>query len=84
VGGVGCTPPGPPAPTTAPTSSSRAALAGDHVDVSGLWSGPELDAFTTVAHLWEDGTGGVVDCDGSQNPARDVKARRASTRSSGS
>jgi alpha-glucoside transport system substrate-binding protein len=43
--------------------------------VTGLWSGPELDAFTTVAQLWEDGTGGVVDWDGSQDLARDLSAR---------
>ncbi|VTR78352.1 Multiple sugar-binding protein [Cellulomonas hominis] len=46
-----------------------------HVDVLGLWSGPELDGFRTVAAVWEHDTGGVVDWDGSQDVARDLATR---------
>lgn len=50
-------------------------LAGAHVAVLGLWSGPELTAFETVAAGWEDATGGVVDWTGSQDLAGDLAAR---------
>jgi alpha-glucoside transport system substrate-binding protein len=57
----------------APTAS--AGLDGASVDVVGLWSGPEHDAFETVASTWEDDTGGVVDWHGSQDVARDLATR---------
>jgi alpha-glucoside transport system substrate-binding protein len=50
-------------------------LDGAQVDVVGLWSGPEYDAFATVASAWEDDTGAVVDWHGSQDIARDLAAR---------
>lgn len=50
-------------------------LAGEHVDVVGLWSGPEYDAFATVASTWEADTGAVVDWQGSQDIARDLATR---------
>lgn len=48
---------------------------GVRVDVVGLWSGPEFDAFATVASTWEDDSGAVVDWQGSRDIARDLAAR---------
>ncbi|GIG23077.1 ABC transporter substrate-binding protein [Cellulomonas chitinilytica] len=66
---AGCTADSTPEPT------ASAGLDGAHVDVVGLWSGPEYDAFDTVASTWEQDTGGVVDWQGSQDVARDLAAR---------
>lgn len=49
--------------------------AGAVVDVLGLWSGPELDAFTTVAGRWEATTGYRLAWHGSQDVARDLATR---------
>lgn len=65
-GAAACTP--EPAPST---------LDGAHVDVVGLWSGPELTAFETVAAGWQDATGGVVDWTGPRALATDLDARIA-------
>ncbi|MGW6132230.1 ABC transporter substrate-binding protein [Cellulomonas sp. NPDC055163] len=48
-----------------------------HVDVLGLWSGPERDSFSTVASRWESGTGAVLDWEDSQDVAGDLAARLA-------
>lgn len=69
VGSAGCTGSGPTGPTTS------AGLDGATVDVVGLWSGPEYDAFATVASTWEDETGGVVDWHGSRDVAGDLATR---------
>lgn len=45
------------------------------MDVVGLWSGPEHDAFATIAHTWETDTGGTVDWHGSSDIARDLSTR---------
>jgi alpha-glucoside transport system substrate-binding protein len=55
--------------------TAPAPLDGAHVDVVGLWSGPEHDAFATVAATWEEDTGAVVDWHGSQDVARDLAGR---------
>ncbi|KQY46793.1 ABC transporter substrate-binding protein [Cellulomonas sp. Root137] len=60
---------------TAACTPPEPELAGEHVDVVGLWSGPEHDAFATVASTWEDDTGAVVDWQGSQDIARDLATR---------
>jgi alpha-glucoside transport system substrate-binding protein len=65
---AGCT--GADAPDPAP-SATRA------VDVVGLWSGPELEAFRTVAGTWERDTGGTVAWTGSRDLERDLAARLA-------
>lgn len=48
---------------------------GGVVDVLGLWSGPELDAFLTVEGRWEDATGHRLDWHGAQDVARDLARR---------
>lgn len=71
-----------PAPATQPTASTQPAgtvaagggLDGAHVQVVGLWSGPELDSFTTVASTWEHDTGAVVDWQGSDDLAGTIDA----------
>lgn len=42
--------------------------------VLGLWSGPELDSFTTVKSAWEKATGATVDWQATQNPSADLDA----------
>jgi alpha-glucoside transport system substrate-binding protein len=41
--------------------SPASGIAGTHVRVLGLWSGPELDSFVAVKSAWEHETGAVVD-----------------------
>ena len=65
-------------PTKAPLATSSAAtqeLDGAHVNVLGLWSGPEYDSFVTVKAAWEKDTGGVVDWNGTQDLANVLNAR---------
>ncbi len=61
----------------APDPTGTAGLDGEHVDVVGLWSGPEYGAFQTVAATWQDETGGTVDWRGSSDVARDLDTRVA-------
>jgi len=57
----GCSPSaGPPGPSGVATGE----LAGAHVRVLGLWSGPELRTFETVRSVWEKETGAIVDWEG--------------------
>ncbi|MBO9552977.1 ABC transporter substrate-binding protein [Cellulomonas sp.] len=63
-----CTGADSPAPTT---------TSGGAVDVVGLWSGPEYDAFASVASTWESDTGGSVDWHGSSDVAADLADRTA-------
>lgn len=70
--GAACTGPGPTGPT-APASTADG-VAGGAVAVLGLWSGPERDAFATVAGAWEDATGATVDWTGSRALAADLAA----------
>ncbi|NUU19570.1 carbohydrate ABC transporter substrate-binding protein [Cellulomonas humilata] len=63
--------------TTAACTPPEPELSGEQVDVVGLWSGPEYDAFATVAAAWEDDTAAVVDWHGSQDIARDLATRLA-------
>jgi alpha-glucoside transport system substrate-binding protein len=54
----------PPASSSGSATSTTAAsqgIAGAHVRVVGLWSGPELDSFVAVKSMWEAETGAVVD-----------------------
>ncbi|WP_421735199.1 ABC transporter substrate-binding protein [Cellulomonas sp.] len=60
---------------TAACTPPEPELSGEHVDVVGLWSGPEYDAFATVASAWEEDTGAVVDWRGSRDIARDLATR---------
>jgi alpha-glucoside transport system substrate-binding protein len=71
---VGCSAPtGSPSVTSMPTAAATASnaasqgLAGAHVRVLGLWSGPELTSFTAVTSAWEKETGGVVDWEGTED-----------------
>lgn len=68
----------PSTPTPTPTPTNPTAIATDHgpdatdldgatVDVLGLWSGPEYDAFVTVKDAWEEATGAAVDWQGTQD-----------------
>ena len=59
----------------APVEPTRNApgIAGAHVQVAGLWSGPELDSFVTVKASWEQETGAVVDWE----PSTDLAATLA-------
>jgi alpha-glucoside transport system substrate-binding protein len=50
-----------PSPASAPSRAASPGIAGAHVRVAGLWSGPELDSFLTVKSAWERETGAVVD-----------------------
>lgn len=61
--------------TDTPAPEPSASTAGTEVDVVGLWSGPEHDAFVTVASAWEDDTGGTVAWQGSTDVARDLATR---------
>lgn len=65
---TGSTGPGP----TGPGPSAAPDLDGASVAVLGLWSGPEHDAFATVAGVWEDATGATVDWTGSRDLAGDL------------
>lgn len=69
---AGCARQATPEPTAATTDGD---LAGSTVDVLGLWSGPELEAFRTVAATWEQDTGATVDWEGSQDLARTLDGR---------
>jgi alpha-glucoside transport system substrate-binding protein len=71
VAAAGCTGGATDAPTVGPST----AVAGEQVDVVGLWSGPERDAFATVTSAWEQDTGAVVSWQGSQDVARDLATR---------
>ena len=50
-------------------------LAGAHVSVLGLWSGPEFESFDVVRSAWEKDTGAVVDWDGVQDLPRVLDSR---------
>jgi alpha-glucoside transport system substrate-binding protein len=70
-----------PAATSGPSSSAAATaapsgVAGTHVRVLGVWSGPELDSFKTVASTWEQETGAVVDWEATTDLAAAVAAHR--------
>lgn len=61
-------------PATAPRTVSAGApsttsqgLRGAHVQVLGLWSGPELDSFEAVKAAWENETGAIVDWKGTDD-----------------
>jgi alpha-glucoside transport system substrate-binding protein len=69
---LACT--GPPAPGPSAPTSPGDRLDGDEVAVLGLWSGPERDAFVTVAGTWEDATGATVDWTASRDLAADLDA----------
>ena len=78
----------PPATSSATASSNASAAApspspvglqGAHVRVLGLWSGPELDSFRTVASAWEQATGAVVDWEGTT----DILSALATARAAG-
>lgn len=75
---VACTAAPSPTPTPTPTRSGSptagAGLDGTEVSVLGLWSGPEYDAFATVASAWEQATGGSVDWHGTQDPSAALDA----------
>lgn len=62
--------------TTAPsdTTSSGPPTNAQTVTVTGLWSGPELTGFTSVAAVWEQQTGTAVDWRPSQDLASDLSA----------
>jgi alpha-glucoside transport system substrate-binding protein len=49
------------------TSTASQGLRGAHVDVLGLWSGPEFDSFEAVKSAWEKETGAIVDWEGTQD-----------------
>ena len=53
--------PATPSASTEPTTPAPAGIAGAHVRVLGLWSGPEFDSFVAVKSVWEQETGAVVD-----------------------
>jgi alpha-glucoside transport system substrate-binding protein len=82
---VGCASPATPvatraaptalAPTVTSTVTASRNLDGMHVQVLGLWSGPELDSFMTVKSAWERDTGGLMDWEGIQD-LPDVLAAR--------
>ena len=85
--GVGCSGPDVSAPATATptpmatagaTSTAPQGLAGAHVHVLGLWSGPELDSFQTVKAAWEQETGAIVDWEGTQDLPGTLAAHRQS------
>jgi alpha-glucoside transport system substrate-binding protein len=46
---------------TSTTSTASQGLQGAHVQVLGLWSGPELASFEAVKSAWEHETGAIVD-----------------------
>lgn len=73
-----CTGPTGPGPTSpAPRTSATPGLDGAVVPVLGLWSGPEGEAFRTVAATWEHATGAAVAWTGSQDLAGDLAAALA-------
>jgi alpha-glucoside transport system substrate-binding protein len=47
-----------------PSGDASGGIGGAHVQVLGLWSGPELRSFETVRSLWEKETGATVDWQG--------------------
>lgn len=61
------------------SSAAPSGIAGAHVRVLGLWSGPELDSFVAVKSAWERETGAAVDW----VPSTDIAAALAGRAAAG-
>ena len=72
-------PPRPRARRSRPEQRARPeGLEGAHINVLGLWSGPEFDSFVSVKSVWEQETGAIVDWEGTQDLPGTLAAHRQS------